>query len=88
MEVTSTNAAKIFGMFPKKGCVAVGSDADLIIFDANENHSLSVKTHHMNVDYSAYEGWGLQGKVKTTILRGQVAVDKLPVPFFNFHFVH
>ena len=75
VEVTSTNAAKIFGMFPKKGCVAVGSDADLIIFDANEKHSLSVKTHHMNVDYSAYEGWELQGKVKTTILRGQVAVD-------------
>ncbi len=76
VEVTSTNAAKIFGMFPKKGCVAVGSDADLIIFDANQKHSISVKTHHMNVDYSAYEGWEIQGKVKTTILRGQVAVDK------------
>lgn len=75
VEVSSTNAAKIFGMFPKKGCIAVGSDADLVIFDANEKHAISAKTHHMNVDYSGYEGWELKGKVKTTILRGQVAVD-------------
>ena len=75
VEVTSTNAAKIFGMFPKKGCVAVGSDADLVLFDPNEEHTLSVNTHHMNVDYSAYEGWRLKGKCKKTILRGQVAID-------------
>jgi len=75
VEVSSTNAAKIFGMFPKKGCVAVGSDADLVIFDPQEEHTLSSKTHHMNVDYSAYEGWKLKGKTKATILRGQVAVD-------------
>ncbi len=75
VEVTSTNAAKIFGMFPRKGCVAVGSDADLVLFDPNEEHTLSVGTHHMNVDYSAYEGWELKGKCKKTILRGQVAVD-------------
>lgn len=76
VEVSSTNAAKIFGMFPRKGCIAVGSDADIIIFDANKEHKLSAKTHHMNVDYSAYEGWKLKGKTETTILRGQVAVDK------------
>ncbi|MDQ3017343.1 MAG: amidohydrolase family protein, partial [Bacteroidota bacterium] len=76
VEVTSTNAAKIFGMFPRKGCVAVGSDADLVLFDPNEEHTLSVNTHHMNVDYSAYEGWELKGKCKTTILRGQVAIDQ------------
>jgi dihydropyrimidinase len=75
VEVTSTNVAKIFGMFPRKGCIAVGSDADLVIFDPNEDHTLSVDTHHMNVDYSAYEGWKLKGKCKTTILRGQVAID-------------
>ena len=75
VEVTSTNAAKIFGMFPKKGCIAVGSDADLIIFDPKEKHSLSADTHHMNVDYSAYENWKLKGKCKTTILRGKVAID-------------
>lgn len=75
VEVTSTNPAKIFGMFPRKGCIAVGSDADLLILDPNEEHTLSVDTHHMNVDYSAYEGWKLTGKCKTTILRGQVAID-------------
>jgi dihydropyrimidinase len=74
VEVSSTNAAKIFGMFPKKGCIAVGSDADILIFDPNEEHSLSVKSHHMNVDYSAYEGWELKGKGKTIILRGKVAI--------------
>ena len=75
VEVSSTNAAKIFGMFPKKGCIAVGSDADIIIFDADEEHILSSKTHHMNVDYSAYEGWIVKGKTKTVIMRGQVAID-------------
>ncbi|MGB3077388.1 MAG: dihydropyrimidinase [Chitinophagales bacterium] len=75
VEVTSTNAAKIFGMFPKKGSIGIGSDADLIIFDPEEKHVLSGKSHHMNVDYSAYEGWELKGKVNTTILRGKIAVD-------------
>ncbi len=75
VEVTSTNPAKIFGMYPKKGCIAVGSDADIVIFDPNEKHKLSVNTHHMNVDYSAYEGWEVKGKCKTVILRGQVAID-------------
>ncbi len=76
VEVSSTNAAKIFGMFPRKGCIAVGSDADLVLFDPNHQHTISADTHHMRVDYSAYEGWKLQGKCVTTILRGQVAVDK------------
>jgi dihydropyrimidinase len=62
-------------MFPKKGTIAVGSDADIIIFDPNEKHTLSVNAHHMNVDYSAYEGWEVTGKVKTVLLRGQVAID-------------
>ncbi len=75
VEVTSTNAAKIFGMFPKKGCIAVGSDADIIIFDPNEEHTLSAKTHHMNVDYSAYEGWKVKGKVTTVLMRGTVAIE-------------
>jgi len=75
VEVACTNPAKIFGMFPQKGTIAPGSDADIVIFDPNETHRLSVSTHHMNVDYSAYEGWELTGKVKTVILRGQVAID-------------
>jgi len=75
VEVASTNAAKIFGMFPKKGTIAIGSDADIVLFDANEKHTLSAKTHHMNVDYSGYEGWELTGKVKTVLLRGKVVID-------------
>lgn len=75
VEVSSTNAAKIFGMFPQKGTIGIGADADIVIFDPNEEHTISVKTHHMNVDYSGYEGWKLKGKVKQTILRGTLAID-------------
>ena len=75
VEVTCTNPAKIFGMFPKKGTIAVGSDADIVLWDANEKHTISAATHHMNVDYSGYEGWELTGKVKTVLLRGQVVID-------------
>ena len=74
VEVTATNPAKIFGMFPRKGTIGIGSDADIILFDPNEKHVLSAKTHHMNTDYSGYEGKELTGKVKTVILRGQVAI--------------
>ncbi|MDO9185662.1 MAG: dihydropyrimidinase [Bacteroidia bacterium] len=75
VEVTSTNVAKIFGMYPQKGTIAVGSDADIVILDPNEKHTISVNTHHMNCDYSGYEGWEITGKCKTIILRGKVAVD-------------
>jgi dihydropyrimidinase len=75
VEVACTNPAKIFGMFPRKGTIAVGSDADIVIFNPDEKHTLSAKTHHMNVDYSGYEGWELTGKVKTVVLRGAVAID-------------
>ena len=75
VEVTSTNVAKIFGIHPRKGCVAVGSDADLVIFDPNEEHVISVDSHHMNVDYSGYEGWKVKGKCKHIILRGKHAID-------------
>lgn len=75
VEVSSTNAAKIFGMFPKKGTIAVGSDADIVLWDANEEHTLSASTHHMNVDYSGYEGWQVKSKVKKVFLRGKLAID-------------
>ena len=75
VEATSTNAAKIFGMFPRKGTIAIGTDADLVVFDPNKKHTISVDTHHMNVDYSGYEGWELTGKTETVILRGQVAIE-------------
>jgi dihydropyrimidinase len=76
VEVACTNPAKIFGMFPRKGTLAPGSDADIVIFDPNQRHRLSAGTHHMNVDYSAYEGWELTGKVQAVILRGKIAIDK------------
>lgn len=75
VEVTSTNAAKIFGMFPQKGTIGIGADADIVIFDPEKKHTLSAKTHHMNVDYSGYEGWEVTGKVETVLLRGKIAVD-------------
>jgi dihydropyrimidinase len=76
VEVASTNAAKIFGMFPKKGTIGVGSDADIILIDPDEEHVLSVDSHHMHVDYSAYEGWKLKGKIRTVLLRGKIAIDQ------------
>ena len=75
VEVTSTNAAKIFGMFPRKGTICIGADADLVVFDPTKKHIISAETHHMNCDYSAYEGWELTGKIDTVLLRGKVAVD-------------
>ena len=75
VEITSTNSAKIFGMYPFKGTIGIGSDADLIIFDPEEDHVLSAKSHHMNVDYSGYEGWKVKGKCKQTIMRGTLAID-------------
>jgi len=62
-------------MSPRKGCISPGSDADIVLFDPNKEHTISVKTHHMNTDYSAYEGWELTGKCKTVILRGQVVIE-------------
>lgn len=76
VEVACTNPARIFGMFPRKGTIAVGSDADIILINPEEKHTLSVSSHHMNVDYSAYEGKELTGKVKTVLLRGKVAIDR------------
>jgi dihydropyrimidinase len=76
VELTSTNPAKIFGMFPQKGTIGIGSDADIVIFDPNASHTISAASHHMNVDYSAYEGWQLTGKVKKVILRGKPVIDE------------
>jgi dihydropyrimidinase len=75
VELTSTAAAKMFGLFPKKGTIAVGSDADIVIFDPEKEQTISVKSHHMNVDYSAYEGRKLKGAVSTVLSRGSVVID-------------
>ncbi len=76
VEITSTAPAKIFGMFPKKGTIAVGSDADIVIFDPNRETVWSVKTHHMNVDYNPYEGRKCKGAVETVLSRGSVIVER------------
>jgi dihydropyrimidinase len=75
VELTSTSAAKLFGLFPRKGTIAVGSDADIVIFDPNEEMTISAATHHMNVDYSAYEGVKVRGVTKTVLSRGRVVID-------------
>lgn len=72
--VASTNAAKIFGLFPRKGTIQVGSDADLVIFDPAWRGKISAATQAMNVDYSAFEGWDLEGRPSVVTVRGQVAV--------------
>ena len=78
VELTSTASAKMFGLFPKKGTVAVGSDADIVIFNPDRKETISVNnfvTHHMNVDYNAYEGFGVTGISETVISRGKIIVD-------------
>jgi len=75
VELTSTAAAKIFGLFPRKGTIAVGSDADIVLFDPNEETTISASTHHMNVDYSAYEGMRIRGAVKTVLSAGKVIIE-------------
>jgi dihydropyrimidinase len=75
VEVTSTTPARMFGLFPKKGLIAPGSDADLVLYDPNATQTFSAKTHHMNVDYSAYEGMSAKGRVTTVLSRGTVVIE-------------
>lgn len=75
VELTSTAPAKIFGMFPRKGTIAVGSDADIVLFDADERHVISAKTHHSHCDFTLFEGREVQGRVKKVFLRGELIVD-------------
>ncbi len=75
VEITSAVPAKMFGLYPQKGSIAVGSDADIVIIDPERVHTLSVETHHMDVDYSAYEGREITGKVETVIARGKTLIS-------------
>jgi len=75
VDITSTASAKMFGMFPKKGTVAVGSDADIVIFDPNVERTISARTHHMNCDYSLFEGWRIRGNPDVVLSRGKVIVE-------------
>jgi dihydropyrimidinase len=79
VELTSTAAAKTFGLFPKKGTIAVGSDADIVIFDPHRKETISINnacTHHMRVDYNAYEGFEVTGFTETVLSRGKIIINK------------
>jgi dihydropyrimidinase len=75
VELLCTNPAKIFGMYPKKGTIAVGSDADIAVWDPTLQHTLSVDNTHMRTDYIVYEGWSIKGKPVQVYLRGKKIVD-------------
>jgi len=76
VELVSTTPAKLFGLYPRKGTIAVGSDADVVIFDPYRKHTISAKTHHMRVDYSMFEGIQVTGMPSTVLSRGRVVVDE------------
>ncbi len=73
VRVASTEAAKTFGLYPRKGTIAVGSDADLVIYDTDYRGEISAETQQMNTDYSAFEGWGINGRPSLVTVRGDVA---------------
>ncbi len=75
VQLVSTAPAKLFGLYPRKGTIAVGSDADLVIFDPNEEQVISAKTHHMRVDYSMFEGIKVKGIPKTVLSRGRAVIE-------------
>jgi dihydropyrimidinase len=75
VELTSTNPARLFGCYPRKGCVAPGADADLVIWDPEARRTLSAATQHQNLDYTLYEGWEVTGAPRTVLSRGRVLVD-------------
>jgi dihydropyrimidinase len=79
VELTSAAPAKIFGLFPRKGTIAVGSDADIVIFDPEREETISYHnhhTHHMNIDYNTFEGFKVKGFTETVLSRGKVVIDK------------
>ncbi|MGA2344434.1 MAG: dihydropyrimidinase [Candidatus Sulfotelmatobacter sp.] len=75
VELVSTTPAKLFGLYPRKGTIAVGSDADLVIFDPHRKHTISAATHHMRVDYSMFEGIQVTGMPDVVLSRGRVVVE-------------
>jgi dihydropyrimidinase len=75
VNVASTQVAKLFDLFPRKGAIQPGADADLVVFDPNYRGTISAKTQSMNVDYSAFEGWKLEGRASVVTVRGQIAAQ-------------
>jgi dihydropyrimidinase len=76
VELVSTAPARIFGMYPQKGVLAVGSDADIVLWDEYADHTISAKTHHMRVDYSMFEGFKVRGNARDVYSRGELIVSK------------
>lgn len=74
VDVTSTRAAKLFGLYPKKGTIAVGADADIVIFDPTVERTISAESHHMAVDYSAFEGMKVTGEPVSVLSRGEFVI--------------
>jgi len=75
VEITSTAPAKLFGLFPRKGTIAVGSDGDIVLFDPEEQWTIRAAEQHSRIDYSLFEGRPVTGRVKKVFLRGQCIVD-------------
>src|SRR5947209_1341697 len=75
VELVATTPAKLFGLYPRKGALAPGSDADIVIWDPNADHTITAKTHHMRVDYSMFEGFTVKGNARLVMSRGEVLVD-------------
>lgn len=76
VELCSTTPAKMFGMYPRKGTIAIGSEADIVVWNPNIEHIISAQTHHMRVDYNMFEGFKVRGNAETVLSRGEVIVDK------------
>ena len=75
VELLSTNPAKLFGLYPRKGTIAVGSDADIVVFDPEKTVTISASTHHSKSDYNLFEGTEVTGVPEVVLLRGQVLVE-------------
>ncbi len=75
VELLATNPAKLFGLYPRKGTIAVGSDADIVVFDPERQHLITAATHHSRSDYNLYEGMEVTGTPELVLLRGQVLVE-------------
>src|SRR3712207_9377973 len=75
VELLCTNPAKLFGLYPRKGTISVGSDADLVVFDPEKRHTISVATHHSKADYNLFEGPEVTGSPELVLLRGNVIVE-------------
>jgi dihydropyrimidinase len=75
VELTATAPAKLFGLYPRKGTIAVGSDADVVLFDAGRSHVITADTQHGHCDFTLFEGREVTGQVRKVFLRGELIVD-------------